>query len=131
MMQRWLRDLALCFAAGAAGGAAKSLLVWGCNYFAISAALGGYLASALHPPGLYARIVWGGLYGFLFLLPAARGSLLFGGLLWGAVASLLQLVILPLLAHGGLHLAPVLLLSTLVLNCFWGCISAVLLRWIN
>jgi hypothetical protein len=130
-MRRWLHDLALCFAAGAAGGAAKGLLVWGCKYFAVSAALAGYLASALHPPGLYARIVWGGLYGLLFLLPVARGSVWLSGFLWGGVASLLQLVILPLLTHGGLHLMPVLVLSTLVLNSLWGCVTALLLRWIN
>jgi len=130
-MHRWLRDLALCFAAGAAGGAAKGLLIWGCSYFAIAATLAGYLAGALYPPGLYARVVWGGLYGFLFLLPPARGSLWASALLWGGVASLLQLAVLPLLAHNSPHLAPALVLSTLVLNSVWGCVTAVLLRWTN
>ena len=128
-MHRWLRELALCFAAGAAGGFVKGLLVWGCNYYAASAVIGAYLASALHPGGIYPRVVWGGLYGFLFLLPPARGSLLMSGLLWGGVASLLQLAILPLLMRGGLHGSLTLILATLVLNSIWGCATALLLRW--
>lgn len=133
-MHRWLRELALCFAAGAAGGAAKGLLVWACSYFPVSAALGGYLARALyaqnlpHDNGLYARVVWGGLYAFLFLLPVARNSLWFSGLLWGCVITLLQWVILPLM-HGGLHIALIPVLSTLLLNCVWGWVTALLLHW--
>ena len=128
-MHRWLRDLALCFAAGAAGGAAKGLLVWCLSYYAVTAVLGAQLANALYPAGIYARVVWGGLYGFLFLLPPARGSLLMSGLLWGAVASVLQLAIVPLLTHSGMHLALAPLLSTLILNSVWGVGTALLLRW--
>lgn len=133
MMHRWLREFALCFAAGAAGGAAKGLLVLLCSYFPASAALGGHLASALyaqslpHANGIYARVVWGGLYGFLFLLPVARGWLWFSGFLWACAITLLQWVVLPLL-HGGLHIAWIPLLSTLLLNCIWGWVAALLLH---
>jgi hypothetical protein len=130
-MHRWLRDLALCFAAGAAGAVAKGVLVWLCSYSSLSAPFGAYLATALYPLGFYQRVVWGGLYGFLFLLPPARGSLLMSGLLWGGVVSLLQLVVLPLLQHGGLHWSLTLVLSTVLLNCIWGCATALLLRLIR
>lgn len=130
-MHRWLRDIALCFAAGAAGGLAKGLLVWVCNYYGATAALGAYLAGALHPGGIYARVVWSGLYGFLFLLPPARGSWVLSGLLWGGVASLLQLAVLPLLMHADWHGSLTLVLATLALNSIWGCATALLLRWIR
>lgn len=130
-MHRWLRDLALCFAAGAAGAVAKGLLVWLCSYSSLSAPLGSYLANALYPLGFYQRVVWGGLYALLFLLPPARSSLLMSGLLWGCVVSLLQLVILPLLQHAGLHWSLTLLLSTLLLNGIWGVATALLLRSIR
>jgi hypothetical protein len=127
-MHRWLRDLALCFAAGAAGAVAKGLLVWICSYTALTAPIGSYLAMALYPLGFYPRVVWGGLYGFLFLLPPARGSSLMSGLLWGGVVSLLQLLILPLWQHSGLHWSLTMVLSTALLNCIWGCATALLLR---
>jgi hypothetical protein len=135
-MHRWLRELALCFGAGAAGGAAKGLLVLVCVYFPVSAVLGRHLANALHPQnlphdnGLYARIVWGGLYGFLFLLPVASGSVLLSGLLWGAVITLVQWVVLPLL-HGGLQFSLMPVMATLILNSAWGLVTALLLRWIK
>jgi hypothetical protein len=133
-MHRWLRELALCFAAGAAGGAAKGLLVIACSYFPVSAVLGRHLANALHPQnlphdnGIYARIVWGGLYAFLFLLPVASSSLLVSGLLWGAVITAVQWVVLPLL-HGSLHFAAMPIVATLILNSAWGLVTALLLRW--
>jgi hypothetical protein len=133
-MHRWLREFALCFAAGAAGGMAKGLLVLACSYFPVSAVLGRHLASALHPQnlphdnGLYARVVWGGLYAFVFLLPVARNSLLFSGLLWGAVITLLQWVVLPLL-HGGLNFSLMPVVATLILNSAWGLVTALMLRW--
>ncbi len=135
-MHRWLRELALCFGAGAAGGLAKGLLVLACSYFPVTAVLGRHLANALHPQnlphdnGLYARIVWGGLYAFLFLLPVARGSLLLSGLLWGAVISAVQWLVLPLL-HGGLSFSLMPVLATLILNSCWGLVTALLLRWIR
>lgn len=135
-MHRWLRECALCFSAGAAGGAAKGLLVLLCSYFPVTAVLGRHLANALHPQnlpydnGLYARVVWGGLYGLLFLLPVARGSLVFSGLLWGVAITLLQWVVLPLL-HGGLQFAAMPVLATLILNAAWGLVTALLLRWIR
>lgn len=136
MIYRWLRDLALCFGAGAAGGAAKGVLAWLCKYFPFSAAFGAQLANALHVQnlpydnGLYPRIVWGGLCAFLFMIPLARNSALFSGFVWGLVVTLVQWVVLPLL-HGGVHFAVLPFAATLLLNCVWGWIAAFLLRGIR
>lgn len=130
-MQQWLRQLALCFAAGSAGGFAKGALVWCLAHSAATAGFGLHLAAAQQPAGLYARIVWGGLYAFLFALPVARSSWLFSGLLWGAIVSALQLIALPLLLHGMPHLAFMPVVAALVLNCAWGLVTAALLRLIG
>lgn len=126
-MRNWLRELALCFAAGTVGGFAKSVVVWTCAHFASTAMFGSHLAGALYPWGVYQRLIWGGLAGFLFILPTLRHSWLAAGLLWGVVASLLQW----LLTQSGLHLLVVPMLSTLVLNCVWGLITAATLRLIR
>ena len=63
------RTLSLVFAAGCVGAVANSLMVYLFGHLGINAALGVKIAPNLTPSWLYPRIVWGGLWGFLFLLP--------------------------------------------------------------
>src|SRR5262245_37377935 len=127
-MQKFLREMALCFSAGGIGALAKSGIVWLCANFAGST-LASHLASAQYPSAFYTRIVWGGLAAWLFLLPLARSSSwVVRGLLWGVIAALLQIVVLPLVSHGGIHLSLVPLLSVFVLCCVWGVATALALR---
>ena len=130
-MTQWLRRIALCFAAGAVGGLARGLLVSALTHYGATAAIGHHLAAALQPAGLYARIVWGGLYAFVFLLPVARNSWLMAGLLWGVVVTALQLVALPMLLHSVPHFALLPAVSALVLNVVWGLTTALVLKLID
>ena len=127
-MQKWLREVALCFSAGSVGALAKSGAIWLCAYFSITAGFASHLAGAQYPSGIYARIVWGGIAAFLFLLPLVRSSWVVRGLSLGLVAALLQVVAVPLLEHGSVHFAAVPLLSVLVLSCIWGLATAIALR---
>lgn len=129
-MRHWLKYCALSYAAGTVGGLAMGGLVWACGQSALTAAFGGQLASAL-PHGLYARLVWAGLCGLLFVVPWARSSLLLRGLVWALVVSALQLVILPLWHHSGPHILALSTLSLLVLNCVWGLVTSAVLRLIQ
>lgn len=126
-MQKWLRDIALCFSAGSVGALAKSAAVWGCARVA-AAGLASHLASAQYPSGIYARIVWGGVAALLFLLPLVRSSWMVRGLFWGVVVAALQVIALPLLDHASVHFALLPLLSVLVLSCIWGLATAIALR---
>lgn len=130
-MQNWLRQSALCYSAGAVGGLAKGGLIWACGRAALTAPLADQLAHALRPGGLYMRLVWSGLYALIFLLPFARSSLLWRGLLATMAVSVLQLVILPLLQHQQLHIFAFSTLALLVLNCAWGLVAAAVLRFIE
>ena len=69
-----LRNLALSYAAGSAGGVANSLMVWLCGASGITAAFGVAIAPPLTPAWLYPRVVWGGLWGLLFLLRSLSGT---------------------------------------------------------
>jgi hypothetical protein len=130
-MNQWLRDLALCFAAGAAGALVKCLLAFACVSYGLAGPLGPHLPAALASGALYPRIVIGGLWGFLFLLPLARHSVLASGLLWGLVVTLIQWLVLPLLYHSGLHFALLPLLAALLMNGIWGVVTALVLHWIR
>ena len=126
------RTLSLVFAAGCVGAAANSLAVWLFGDLGINAALGVKIAPKLTPAWLYPRIVWGGLWGFLFLLPFLRQSVLIRGLLYSAGPSLVMLfIVFPIKASKGMlgltlgNMTPVLVLF---FNAVWGVSAALWLR---
>lgn len=129
-MKAWLRQMAFCFAAGSAGALVKSAVSWGAARGGVTVVVGLHGAAALQPSLLYSRIVWGGLWALLFLLPQLRRSILFGGVAAGVVVTLMQWVVLPLWWHTAIHFALVPLADALLLNLMWGLATAALLRWL-
>ena len=71
MKNRW-SVISLAFAAGCFGGLVNALAVWLFGALKITAALGVALRPALNAPFLYQRIVWGGIWGLLLLLPLKK-----------------------------------------------------------
>ena len=127
------REASLDFAAGALGGLINSLALWLAGQAGITAALGVKIAPAFTPGWLYPRVVWGGLWGLLFLLPwLRRGSWLAAGFWASLLPSLVQLFyIFPVLAHKGLAGGDLGLLTPLVVvavNAVWGWTTAIWLR---
>jgi hypothetical protein len=112
---------------------ANSLVVWLFGDLGINAALGVKIAPKLTPAWLYPRIVWGGLWGFLFLLPILRRSLLRRGLLYSLGPTLVMFfVVFPMKANKGMfglalgNMTPVLVL---IFNAVWGVTAALWLRF--
>lgn len=130
-MSQWLRHSAFCFSAGAVGGVARAVAAWACARHGWDDHFGVHWSGSLSAGALYPRIVWGGLWAFLFLLPLARGSLWLSGLLWALVVTLVQLIVLPLLLHTGLHLSLLPALALLLLNGVWGLVTALLLHLLD
>ncbi len=123
-----VRSASLAFAGGCFGGLVNSLAVWIFGAAGITAALGVAIAPELTPPWLYPRIVWGGLWGFLFLLPVPKGSWAVRGLVFSLGPSLaMLLVVFPAkTAAGILGLGLGALTPALVLffNALWGLSAA-------
>jgi hypothetical protein len=123
-----LRHLSLVFAAGCIGGLANSLAVWLSGKTGISQMMGVQIAPSWTPAWLYPRIVWGGLWGFLFLLPYLQGSIILRGLLYGLGPTLVVLfVVFPLQAKKGvmgLELGAMTPLFALIVNAIWGIAAA-------
>ena len=77
-----MKKLLICYGAGSFGGLVMSLTIWAAEFFNITGSLGVQLNPALTLPWLYKWIVWSGILGFLFLLPAfslkafSRGTLI-------------------------------------------------------
>ncbi len=123
-----LNRVAVAFATGSAGGLATMITVWLCGLLGITAALGVSLAPPLAPALIYNMMVWGGIFGFLFLLPIMRGSIIGRGILFGLAPSLVKLVIVFPLKDGagllGQDLGVLTPLLVLMFNSVWGIVTA-------
>ncbi len=130
-MGNLVRALSLCFAAGALGGLANAVAVWLAGRLGITTALGVGIAPALTAAMVYQRMVWGGIWGGLFLLPW-RGSLLWRGLVYSLGPTLVQLlVVFPYQAgkgDWGLDLGLLTPAFVVLFNAVWGWTAAAWLK---
>lgn len=128
-------SLSLFFAAGALGGLASSLVAWAFGEFGLARELGVSLAPRLTAAWLYPRIVWGGLWGGLFVLPLASPSWLKRGLLVSLGPSLVQLLLIFPVDEKrgllGLELGPMTPLLVLFYNGVWGVVASWWLRGVR
>ena len=134
-MNNFFKKISLVFAAGCLGGLVNSLAVWSFGVLGISTTLGVKLAPQLSAPWLYPRLVWGGIWGVLFLIPMIQQRFLFRGLILSLGPTLIQLfVVFPMKANKGMMgLDLGLLTPALVIffNAIWGWTAAIWLRWIG
>ena len=131
-MSNLARKTSLVFAAGCLGGLINSLAVWIFGEFGISSALGVSIAPKLTPVWLYPRLVWGGIWGVLFLLPLMRTSIFARGLIYSIGPTLVQLLfVFPMKANKGmlgLDLGLLTPLLVVVFNAIWGWTAAIWLK---
>ncbi len=124
--------LSNAFAAGSLGGLFNALAVWLFGVWGVTAALGVAIAPALTPAMIYQRMVWGGVWGFLFLLPLFKGSIFWRGLVWSLGPTLVQLwVVFPMNAgkgQMGLELGLLTPLFVVLFNAIWGWVAALWLK---
>ncbi|MGD2095930.1 MAG: hypothetical protein PVG35_00025 [Desulfobacterales bacterium] len=131
-MNNLARKLSLVFAAGVLGGLINSLAVWGAGELGITAAAGVKIAPKLSAGWLYPRLVWGGIWGILFLLPMMQSRIWSRGFIYSLGPTLVQLfVVFPIKAHKGtmgLELGMLTPLFVVVYNAIWGWAAAIWLR---
>ena len=132
-MDNMARKLTLVFAAGCLGGLINSLAVWIFGELGITTALGVNIAPKLSAAWLYPRIVWGGIWGALFLLPLWQRKVLIKGLIYSLGPTLVQLLIVfPVKANKGamgLDLGTLTPVFVIIFNAIWGVAAAIWLRW--
>ena len=123
-MKLTVHNLSLVFIAGLWGGLLNGLAVWLFGWLGIAQALGVHIAPPLTTGLLYPKLVWGGIWGLLFLIPLGRLSWPVKGLIFSLGPSLVQLfVVFPLKAHAGvlgLNLGMLTPVFVLFYNAIWG-----------
>jgi hypothetical protein len=131
-MSNLARKISLVFAAGVLGGLMNSLAVWGAGELGITAAAGVKIAPKLSAGWLYPRLVWGGIWGVLFLLPMMQTRIWSRGFLYSLGPTLVQLfMVFPMKANKGamgLELGMLTPLFVVVFNAIWGWTAAIWLR---
>lgn len=120
----YVKSVSLVFSAGCMGGLTNSLAVWFFGKIGLTGALGVSIAPALSPLWLYPRVVWGGIWGFLFLIPFLKGKLYLKGFIYSIGPTLVQLfIIFPVRANKGimgLELGAMTPLFVVIFNAIWG-----------
>ena len=134
-MRNLTKRLSLVFAAGCFGGLLNSLAVWIFGTLGITPALGVKIAPQLTAPWLYPRLIWGGIWGLLFLLPLMQRRFLTKGLIFSLGPTIVQLfIVFPIKANKGVMGFDLGLLTpffVVVFNAIWGLTAAIWLRWVN
>jgi hypothetical protein len=126
-----MKKILIFFAAGCLGGLVSSITVWLFGDLGITSSFGVSISPPLTPGWLYPRIVWGGLWGLLFLLPMLNSKLLMKGTLLSLFPTAVQLFVVFPKAHkgiAGLGLGLYTPLFVLFFNLVWGVVTALTIK---
>ena len=128
-----MKKILICFAAGCLGGLMNSLAVWLVGDIGIAKSLGVLIKPALTPAWLYPRIVWGGIWGFMFLIPIMKSRPFTRGALISLFPTFVQLfVVFPYKADkgmAGLDLGLLTPVFVLIYNWVWGVVTALTIKF--
>ena len=134
-MRNLTKRLSLVFAAGCFGGLLNSLAVWIFGAFGITSAFGVKIAPQLSAAWLYPRLIWGGIWGLLFLFPLMQRRFITRSLIFSLGPTIVQLfIVFPVKANKGIMGFDLGLLTPLfvfVFNAIWGLSAALWLRWVD
>ena len=127
-----MKKILIFFAAGCLGALANSMALWLLGHFGVLNALHIAMAPKLSPGWLYPRIVWGGIWGWLFVLPMLDAKLLLKGSVLSLLPTVVQLlVVFPYKAHqetAGLDLGLLTPVLVLAVNWIWGFTTALTIK---
>ena len=127
-----MKKLLICFAAGCLGALANCLTAWAFGVHGITSQFHVAMAPALTSAWLYPRIVWGGLWGFLFAIPWLSAKPLTKGAFLSLFPTLFQfLVVFPFQTpngYFGLKLGMYTPLFVIFYNLVWGFVTSLTIK---
>jgi hypothetical protein len=128
-----MKRVLIFFAAGCLGALVNSLVVWLSGDLGITRTLGVSISPALKPSWLYPRIVWGGIWGFLFFLPVLKSKPFSKGTLLSLFPTMVQLfIVFPFQAKkgiAGIKLGMLTPAFVFVCNWIWGVVTSLTIRY--
>ena len=128
-----MKRMLVCYSAGCLGALASSLVAWQSGELGFSHWAGVSLAPRLVAGWLYPQIVWGGLWGLIFLLPFLKSRWMLKGTVLSLLPAAFQLLYLypHQLGHGwaGLRLGMWTPAFVLVYHWVWGVVASMTIRY--
>lgn len=118
-----IRKISAAFAGGALGGFIDSFNIWIMGKSGISDLIGLSMKPEFSAPWLYQRMVWGGIWMLLLLLPLLRDRVLLRGCFFSLLPTAMMLfLVLPEMGKGmlGLGFGIATPLVVIGLNCIYG-----------
>lgn len=126
-----IRKISAAFTGGAIGGFVDSFNIWAMGKTGISDLIGLAMKPEFNAPWLYQRMIWGGIWMMLLLLPLMEKRAIARGMLFSLPPSAMMLfLVLPSMGKGmmGLGFGMVTPLVVLGLNFIYGIVAALWYR---
>lgn len=126
-----IRKISAAFTGGAIGGFVDSFNIWFMGKVGISDLIGLSMKPEFSAPWLYQRMVWGGIWMLLLLLPLFKKKVVLRGCVFSLLPSAMMLfMVLPEMGKGmlGFGFGTVTPLVVIGLNCIYGIVAAVWYR---
>ncbi len=126
-----IKQISAAFTGGAIGGFVDSFNIWFMGWSGISSLIGLSMQPEFSAPWLYQRMVWGGIWMLLLLLPVLQTRTLLRGCIFSLLPSAMMLfVVLPEMGKGvlGLGFGVVTPIVVLGLNCIYGMTASIWYR---
>jgi hypothetical protein len=128
-----MKKVLIYFSAGCLGALANSLVVWMFGELSITKSLGVSIAPSLNPAWLYPRIVWGGIWGLLFIIPLLNAKLIKKGTILSLAPTIVQLfIVFPYQSRkgmAGIELGTLTPLFVMFFNWIWGLVTAITIKF--
>ncbi len=122
-----LRNMSLAFTGGAIGAFIDSVNIWLMGTSGISDLIGISMKPALTTPWLYKRMIWGGIWMLLLMLPLMKNRICLRGMLASlAPSAMMILVVLPAMKPGDFGTGFGLLMPgvVIILNFIYGMVAS-------
>ena len=122
-----IRKISAAFTGGAIGGFVDSFNIWAMGKSGISDMIGLAMKPEFNAPWLYQRMVWGGIWMLLLLLPLMGNRAVLRGMLFSLLPSAMMLfIVLPSMGKGmlGLGFGMITPLVVIGLNLVYGIVAA-------
>ncbi|MBC8018189.1 MAG: hypothetical protein H7X83_06690 [Verrucomicrobia bacterium] len=122
-----IRKISAAFTGGVIGGFVDSFNIWAMGRIGISDMIGLAMKPEFNAPWLYQRMVWGGIWMLLLLLPLMGNRVILRGMLFSLLPSAMMLFfVFPSMGKGmlGLGFGMITPLVVIGLNLVYGIVAA-------
>ena len=122
-----VKRISSAYVGGALGALVDSFNIWVLGAIGFTAFIGVGLRPQFEMDWLYPRLVWGGMWGLLLLLPFFRGRVVLRGILMSlAPTAMMFFVVFPDMGKGtfGLGFGAFTPVLVLLLNFIWGIVAS-------